>query len=152
MSRLRDLRASHDDGQLLLLILLYTVIAALLVTVVVNTSRVYLYRRALVGAADGAALVAANQPDLARLYTGTGDQLPLSGPAAREAVRQYARDARLAARFSGFRVVAVSTDGRTVAVTLAARVPIPLVNLVSDRYHGGYPLDATARASSPLLP
>jgi hypothetical protein len=148
--RLRAVRDRGDDGQLLLLILVYAVIAAMLVTVVVNVSRAYLVRRALVAAADGAALSAANSPDLERIYAGAGPVLPLSEAGAWAAVRQYAIDADLADRFDGLRITEVSTDGQTVKVTLAARVDMPLVNVLSQRYRGGYPLDATARATSPF--
>lgn len=150
--RLRAVRTRSDDGQLLLLVLGYAVIAALLVTVVVNLSQAFLYRRALLAAADAAALAAANEPDLGKVYQGGAEQLPLSGEGAERAVRQYARDAQLAARFNGFRVVGVDTDGVTVTVTLAADVPMPLINLVSSEYRDGYPVDATAHATSPLLP
>jgi len=136
----------------MLLVLAYAVIAGLLVTVVVNVSKAYLYRRSLVAAADGAALAAANQPDLARVYAGGSDVLPLSESGTRAAVRQYVRDADLARRFDGFEIVAVSTDGQTVTVRLGAVVGMPFVNLVSARFRGGYPVDATARARSPLLP
>lgn len=152
MRRLRAVLAREDDGQLLLLVLVYSVIAGLLVTVVVNLSKAYLYRRSLVAAVDGAALSAANQPDLARLYSGTGAFLPLSESGARTAVRQYARDAELAERFEGFEVIDVSSDGATVTVTLRAVVPMPFVNLLSSRYSDGYPVSATARARSPLVP
>src|SRR5207342_2554221 len=99
LERLRQLRRSGDEGQLLILVLAYAVIAALLVTVVVNVSKVYLNRRSLVAAADGAALSAASQPDLDAVYNGAGSTLPLSPAGTRAAVRQYARDADLAARF-----------------------------------------------------
>ena len=69
----------EDEGQLILLVLAYTVIAALLITVVVDVSKAYLYRRSLVAAADGAALSAANQPDLGRgLHRRRTRRLPLS--------------------------------------------------------------------------
>ena len=152
MRRLRAVRARGDDGQLILLVLVYAVIAGLLVTVVVNLSKAYLYRRSLVAAADGAALTAANQPDLDRVYTGAGPLLPLSEAGARAAVTQYVRDADLRGRFDGFRVVDVSTDGQTVTVTLAAVVRMPFLNLLTTDVRGGYPLDATARARSPLTP
>lgn len=141
----------EDDGQLLLLVLCYAVIAGLLVTVVVDTSQAYLYRRSLVAAADGAALAAANQPDLAEVYGGDGaTALPISGPGAQAAVLQYAVDAELAQRFDGFHVVAVTTDGETVTVTLRAEVRMPLLNLLSAAYRDGYPVEASATARSPL--
>lgn len=152
VGRFRRVRQSDDDGQLILLVLAYAVIAALLVTVVVNVSKVYLNRRSLVAAADGAALSAANQPDLDAVYNGTEATLPLSPAGTKAAVRQYARDADLDTRFEGFRVVDVTTDGVTVTVTLRADVGMPFLNLLSDRYNGGYPVRATARARSPLTP
>ena len=116
MSRLADrfrrVRQSDDDGQLILLVLAYAVIAALLVTVVVNVSKVYLNRRSLVAAADGAALSAANQPDLAAVYNGAEATLPLSpagdrggGPAVR---------ARCRPRRPGSKASASSTSPPTV--------------------------------------
>ena len=118
--RVRAVTSSGDEGQLILLILAYAVIAALLVTVVVDVSKVFLYRRSLVAAADGAALSAAYQPDLASVYSGTGATLPLSRGGTAAAVRQYAADAELADRFEGFDVAGVETDGVTVTVTLRA--------------------------------
>jgi uncharacterized membrane protein len=145
-------RASGDDGQLILLILIYTVIAGLLVTVVVDVSKVYLYRRSLVAAVDGAALSAANQPDLASVYGGAGSTLPLSPAGTETAVGQYARDADMSRRFEEFRIVDVTTDGVTVTVTFGSRVRMPFLNLLSSRYAGGYPVRAVARARSPLGP
>jgi hypothetical protein len=37
-----------------------------------------------------------------------------------------------------------------VTVTLGAVVRMPFANLLSDGLRGGYPVDATARARSPL--
>lgn len=145
-SRLRR----EDDGQLLILVLCYAVIAALLITVVVNLSKAYLYRRSLVAAADGAAIVAANVPDLPRVYAGgDGTVLPLAP--TRAVVEQYADDARLGQRFDGFEVVDVSTDGQTVTVTMRAEVRMPFLNLISSRYRDGYPVEATAIARSPFI-
>jgi putative Flp pilus-assembly TadE/G-like protein len=151
-SRLRSAVASGDDGQLILLILIYTVIAGLLVTVVVDVSKVYLYRRSLVAAADGAALSAANQPDLASVYNGADGTLPLSPAGTDAAARQYAQDADLADRFEDFQIVDVTTDGITVTVTFRSRVRMPFLNLLSSRYSAGYPVHAVARARSPLSP
>lgn len=140
----------EDDGQLLILVLGYTVIAALLITVVVNVSKAYLYRRSLVAAADGAAIAAANVPDLPRVYAGGGGAtLPLAP--TRQVVEQYADDAQLGQRFDGFEVVDVSTDGRSVTVTMRAGVRMPFLNLISSRYRDGYPVEATAIARSPFV-
>jgi uncharacterized membrane protein len=152
MNRLRAVRSRGDEGQLLLLVLAYAVIAGLLITVVVNLSKAYLYRRALVAAVDGAALTAANQPDLDRLYSGGAEVLPLSEVGARSAVRQYVRDADLARRFDGFQVLDVSTDGQTVTVRLGSVARMPFINVLSSNYADGYPIEATARARSPLVP
>lgn len=146
----RPRRCRGDDGQLLLLVLVYALIAAALVTVVVDLSRVYLQRRSLVAAVDGAALAAANEPDLERVYNGAGALLPLSADGTRHAVDQYVADARLAARFDGFRVTDVATDGRVVTVRFAADVRLPFVTVVTRR--AGYHLEATASARSPLTP
>lgn len=146
-SRLRR----EEEGQLLLLVLCYAVIAALLITVVVNLSKAYLYRRSLVAAADGAAISAANVPDLPRVYAeGEPAVLPLAP--TREVVEQYAADAELAQRFDGFEVVDVTTDGATVTVTMRAEVRMPFLNLISTRYDDGYPVVATAVARSPFVP
>jgi len=140
----------EDGGQLMLLVLGYTIIAALLITVVVNISKAYLYRRSLVAAADGAAIAAANVPDLPRVYAeGELPELPL-GP-SRAVVEQYAVDARLERRFDGFEVVDVRTDGQTVTVTLRAQVQMPFLNAISSRYDDGYPVMATAIARSPFI-
>ena len=151
-SSVRRLRR-EDDGQLLLLVLAYTVIAALLITVVVDVSQSYLYRRSLLAAADAAALSAANQPDLDAVYTGDNPAvLPLSRDGTLRAVEQYAADAELADRFRDFQVVTVDTDGAAVTVTLRAVVHLPLANLVTIRWDGGYPVEARANARSPLVP
>lgn len=150
--RLRASGVEGDAGQLILLILAYAIIAGLLITVVVNVSKVFLYRRSLVAAADGAALSAANQPDLAAVYNGAGSTLPLSDPGARAAVDQYVADADLRGRFEGFRITGVETDGVTVTVTFEADVRMPFGNVLSARYSHGYAVHATARARSPLTP
>jgi uncharacterized membrane protein len=142
----------EEDGQLLLLVLAYTVIAGLLVTVVVDVSQAYLYRRSLLAAADAAALSAANQPDLAAVYTGQGPVLPLSEQRSRLAVTQYAQDGELSDRFDSFEVLDVDSNGTSVTVTLRAVVHLPFVNLVSSRWRDGYPVQARATARSPLTP
>jgi len=157
MSRPEILRRlqREDDGQLLLLVLCYAVIAALLITVVVNVSNAYLYRRSLLAAADGAALAAANQPDLDRIYlpaTAAAAVLPLGQRGAEQAVGEYVAAAQLEQRFSRFDLLEVSTDGVQVTVTMAASVDMPFLNFISARFRDGYPVHATASARAPIDP
>jgi uncharacterized membrane protein len=130
----------------MLLIICYAVIAGMLVTVVIDTSKVFLYRRSLVAASDAAALAAANQPDLAALYGGRARVLPISRAGAASTVDQYVVDADLPHRFRGFEVVAVSTEGSRVTVTLAADVPMPF-GVLGPRH---YEVRATSTARSPV--
>ena len=89
----RDL---EDDGTVLLLIIGLVTIAALLVAVVTDVSALYLERRELVAAVDGAALAGAQAVDEESVYR---DGLPASGPvplnvaAAEQAARDYLADA-----------------------------------------------------------
>ena len=146
--------ARQDEGQLLLLVLAYAVIAALLVTVVVNVSKAYLYRRSLVAAADGAALSAANQPDLDAVYAGAGPVLPLSaGRAPRPPSRQYAVRRRSGTAIRGLpgrRRDHRRRDGHRS--TACGRVRMPFVNLLTAGVADGYEVAATAHATSPLAP
>jgi hypothetical protein len=150
--RVGRVTSSGDEGQLILLILIYAVIAGLLVTVVVDVSKVYLYRRSLVAAADGAALSAANEPDLLAVYGRPGPTLPLSDSGTAAAVEQYRQDADLDQRFEDFSADRPRTDGVTVTVTFHAVVKLPFVNLIASRWTEGYPVRATAHARSPLTP
>jgi uncharacterized membrane protein len=145
-------RPGGDAGQLTVLIIGLAAILVLLVTVVVDASKAFLVRRALSGAADGAAVAAANAVDESAVYAGAaaGNALPLDPGAARDAALGYAAEAGLAGQFAGFAVVAVSTDGTTATVTLAATVPMPLVNHMSPAYADGVPIQVTASARSPL--
>lgn len=146
-----------DDGQLLPLIIGYAVVIALLITVVVDVSTVYLQRRALAAAADAAALAAINAVDPAAVVdgrVGAIEALVVSDETALARVADYAADAHLGDRFEDFAVrgVDVGGDGTTVTVTMAARVPIPFVNAISDDWGTGLKIIASASARAPLLP
>ena len=147
----------RDDGQLLPLIIGYAVVIALLITVVVDVSTVYLQRRALASAADAAALAAINAVDPAAVVDGrvaATEALVVSDEMAVARVADYAADAHLDTRFEEFAVrgVDVGGDGTTVTVTMAARVPIPFVNAISDDWGNGLVIIASASARAPLLP
>jgi len=151
------LRCGGDDGQLLPLIIGYAVVIALLITVVVDISTVYLQRRALAAAADAAALAAINAVDPAAVVdgrVGASEALVVSDETAVARVTDYATDAHLDTRFEDFAVrgVDVGGDGTTVTVTMAARVPIPFVNALSDDWASGLEITASASARAPLRP
>ena len=133
---------------MLVLVLGFTMVLTLMVGVVVNVSAAALARRAVAGAADGAAVAAAQALDEQELYrTGlTGERLPLSQAEARQRVADYSRLAAVAQ--PGLRM-SVTVDGATATVIAVRDVALPFGRLVGLR-----PLQvrATARARSPLLP
>jgi uncharacterized membrane protein len=117
---------------LVLLVIFYGLIAAMLVMVVIDTSKLFLARRSLAAAADGAALAAAQSIDRSAFYRdGPTGELRLDATAAAEAVRRYAEQNDLDQRFVSFSfdVPQLSADGRTVTVRIHCRVPLPLPGL-----------------------
>lgn len=152
----RRFAVADDDGQLLPLVIGYAAILALLITVVVDASTVFLQRRALSAAADGAALAAVNAVDPAAVAEGRIAErggLVVTPETASAAVARYVADAHLAERFPRFAVagVDVSDGGAVVAVTLAARIPLPFVSVVAQAWSDGVPIGAAARARAPLV-
>ena len=137
-----------DDGTILVLLLGLTAVLMLMVAVVVNVSSVVLAKRALVSAADGAAVSAAQSLDLDALYAeglGSG-RVPLDAAVARSRVAAY--EAQAAAGQPGLQlVVAVSADGRTAIVRGRREVELPF-----GRILGFEPVrvEAEARARAPV--
>src|SRR5665213_630107 len=80
-----------DEGQVMLLIVFFVVIVGVLITVVVDVSTVFLAQREMQSTADGAALAAVQQADLAAVYTTdmTG-QLPLSAAETKNVATAFA--------------------------------------------------------------
>lgn len=151
---MRRLPAGRDDGQITLLVLGFVAILLLLLTLVTDASKIFLAQRSLSGAADAAALAGANAVDEGTIYAGrTGTDLPLTDDGVRAAVRDYVVKAGLddPDRFRDFAVLRAGTDdGVTATVTLHTRVRLPFVRLLSRRWSGGYPVQVTAHARSPL--
>ncbi|MDX6285721.1 MAG: hypothetical protein QOG53_1206 [Frankiales bacterium] len=144
------LRRRDDAGQLVLLVIFYGLIAAMLVMVVIDGSKVFLARRSLAAAADGAALAAAQSIDRAAFYrNGPGSELQLDVVAAEDAVRRYVEQNGLARRFMAFSFDAprLSPDGRTVTVRLHCQVPLPLPGIVTGGQRTSS-LDAQASAQA----
>ena len=122
---------ADDAGTVLLWLVGVAAVALLAVAVAVDASSLYLTRRALVAAADAAALDAAQGLDAQRVYTrGLGPTLPLRPAEVRDRVRAYVRDADLAQRFEGISVLSAGTDGTTVVVRLGSVVRPPFRGLL----------------------
>ena len=142
-------RRRDDEGTVLLLTIGMSAVLLLLVAVVVDVSKVVLVKRAL--ASDGAAVAAAQQPDLARLREpgALEERLPLDSGQVAAVVADYAADA--AAEQPGLELVGRVDDADdTVAVVEASRT----VRLPFSGWLGvaDVQVRATGRARSPVLP
>jgi uncharacterized membrane protein len=137
-----------DEGTVLVLVLGFTMVLALLVGVVVNVSAAVLARRSVSGAADGAAVAAAQALDVEALYRAglPGERLPLSQADAQRRVAAYG--AQVAPDQPGLRLT-VTVDGSTASVLAVREVRLPFGRLLGLR-----PLrvEATARARAPVAP
>ena len=147
----RRVRAvTADRGSVMLLTIGLSAVLLLLVAVVVDVSAVVLSKRALVNAADGAAIAAAQQPDreaISRSETALDERLPLDVDLVDEVVATYASDAQSGQ--PGL-VLQSSVDGGTVAVVDAYRT----VRLPFSGWLGVLRVDlhAVGRAQSPTTP
>ncbi len=147
------IRESGDVGSVMLLILGLAVIAALFVTVVIDVSALFLDRRALIAAADGAALAGAQAVDERSLYL---HGLPESGPltldedGAREAVERYLVDTGVVGDYEDLTIRVVVT-ATTVRVELGATVELPVVNTVTPGSGHGVRVESVATAQSAVV-
>jgi uncharacterized membrane protein len=151
-AKLRRLRPRNDDGTVLLLILGLVVVAALLVAVVTDVSALYLERRELIAAADGAALAGAQAIDRESVYRNglpTSGPVPLDRDAAEQAVRDYLTEAGL---LTGDLDVTISTSATTVSVALRTRARLPVSNTVTSGTSGTAAVSATATARTAVIP
>lgn len=144
--------ARSDDGTVLLLIIGLVVVVGLLVAVVTDVSALYLQRRDLISAADGAALAGAQSVDEESIYR---DGLPTAGPvpldqdAAERAVRDYLSEAGV---LSPGLAVEVSTTATTVSVFLEVRMDLPIASAASAGATGTAQVSATATARTAVIP
>lgn len=135
-----------DDGTILVLTLGFAAILLVMVGVVVNVSAVVLAKRGVAGAADGAAISAAQALDTGVLYDrGIVDEVPLSYADANTRVQAYAADAR--AGQPGLQLT-LALDGGT-AVVEAVRVVRPPFPVFGT---GEVTVRAVARARAPVVP
>lgn len=145
-------RRQRDDGTVLLLIVGLVAVVGLVVVVVTDVTALYLVRRDLISAADGAALAGAQAVDEETIYTeglpSTGP-LPLDEDAARTAVHAYLADAGLAGRDVR---VQVATTPTTVSVSLATAYELPAASTVTLGVSGSAEVSASATARTAVLP
>ncbi|SNQ50459.1 conserved hypothetical protein [Frankia canadensis] len=113
-----------DGGTILILTLGYLMVAAMLVVVVTDVSAVYLARRSVASAADGAALAAAQRIDENAVYTSRDAlaRLPLGDVS--ETVDQYQRQADPSGRTT---LSSSLIDPTTVRVEGSRVVNLPVV-------------------------
>lgn len=141
-----------DQGTVLLLIIGLVVLATLLVAVVTDISALYLERRQLVAAADGAALAGAQAVDEETIYR---NGLPATGPvpldqeAAERAVRDYLSEAGL---LTAKLEVNISTSATTVSVLLRTRSRLPVASTVTAGASGSAEVSASATAHTAVIP
>jgi hypothetical protein len=153
----RELAArSRDDGQVLLLTIGLGVAAIGLVVAVVSISGVYMARRSLITAADGAAVAAAQQLDTRGYFLRPSvESLDAVVPIAREVATATAVDYLARASLQGdvldARVtdVTVTTTG-SVTVWVEAVVAAPVLGLLSSENDGEVTVTAVASARSPV--
>jgi Flp pilus assembly protein TadG len=119
--------ASSDGGTILVLTLGYLMVAAMLAVVVTDVSAVYLARRSVASAADGAALAAAQRIDENAIYTATDafERLPLADIAA--TVEQYQSQADPSGRTT---LTSTVVDATTVEVQGTRVVELPVVGFL----------------------
>ncbi len=150
--RRRSAGAGPESGQVGILIIGYLLVSLLVVTVVLAASSVYIERKKLLSAADGAALAAADTYSIDVGSGGDGSTTPL--PTLDSAGVGDSTAAYLVAIGAGerFEQLAVdpgtgAPDGRTARVVLTAVVHPPIVNFLVP---AGIPIVAQADARAEL--
>jgi hypothetical protein len=130
------------------------VLSALLIVVVIDVSALFIARRDLLAATDGAALAGAQAVDEAAVYRdGVHAALPLDPERVRQDVEQYLRDSSAASSLSDVRWQVV-VDGTDVHLLVSARLQLPVVNTVVGAVSGSDSVEVTASATarSAVLP
>jgi Flp pilus assembly protein TadG len=142
MSRASRARRRRDDGTILMLTLGFLLVTIMLAVVVTDVSAVYLARRSVASAADGAALAAAQRVNEEAVYAGSGAlaRLPLADVMTTVADYQDSADPSGATQLS-----ASLLDADTVEVRGSRVVDLPLVGFLGV---GPVTVHATADAET----
>ncbi|MGH3744653.1 MAG: pilus assembly protein TadG-related protein [Mycobacteriales bacterium] len=122
----------RDGGTILILTLGFLLIAMSLAFAVVDASAVFLDRRDLAAAADGAALAAVQDIDVAAVYAhGAHGDLPLDAAGVDRAVRRFATANYPADRFPGWHFAGEVSGPDTVVVHATRVVHLPVYGTVT---------------------
>ena len=147
---MRRAALTADEGTVLLLIIGLVTLATLMVSVVTDASALYLERRRLVSAADGAALAGAQKVHEARVYK---EGLPAVGPvpldpdAAELAAREYLAESGIA-----LSDVSIHATPTTVSVRVWSRYRLPVASTVTAGGVGSANVSASATARTAVVP
>lgn len=126
------MRRRDEEGTILILTIGFVVIAMLLVVAVLDASAVFLDRRDLASAADGTALAAAQQVDVAAIYAdGVRGELPLDGGAVQRAIDAYVAANLPPAQYPGWHLTGRASGPHTVTVTATRIVRLPVYGTVT---------------------
>lgn len=145
---------TDEEGSVLLLILGLVVLAGLFVTVVIDVSALFLDRRDLIAAADGAALAGAQGIDEGSVYRyglPESGSLTLNRSRAESLVQSYLVDQEIIGTYDDLHVD-VDVTNTTVTVQLVAKVRLPIANVVTPGAGRGVTVDAQATAHSAVIP
>lgn len=138
-----------ERGSVTPLIIGFAIILIMLMTVVVDASKVFLYKRDLAAAADGAALAAADGISEAAIYQGgIGDDIELSQELAEQKVRHYVHANGLVSQFHGDLSYSTSVSGNEVTVSFHSAADLPFVNKISSEWADGVPIQSEASATA----
>lgn len=122
----------REGGTILILTLGFLVIAMLLVVAVIDASAVFLDRRDLAAAADGAALDAAQHVDVQAVYAqGAAGDLPLAADQVAEAVAAFAAANYPSARFPDWHLTGSADGPHSVRVHATRVVHLPVYGTVT---------------------
>lgn len=150
----------RDDGSISVLTIGYCAIVVVLLIVGIDASKVFLAQRALSGAADSAALAAAQGIDRAAVYAGPGlgcgSRLPLSTTMASDLAQGSVTNDTPDLRhdFVSVDPAQVGVSDGTASVTLSGEVGIPFGRVLAwlDPSSGGHVrVSETAHAASPVV-
>ncbi|EFC83220.1 hypothetical protein FrEUN1fDRAFT_3707 [Parafrankia sp. EUN1f] len=120
-------RGASDGGTILILTLGYLMLAAMLAVVVTDVSVVYLARRSVASAADGAALAAVERIDENAIYSATEDFEALPLRDIEDTVADYETRADPSGRTA---LSAELVDAATVRVEGSREVRLPVVGVL----------------------